>query len=156
MVCFIQLLPFLFRNFAKRQMTWFRNEHIYHWLDASKPLVWSSLMPCFLFAMATKSWLAYSCWVFGTVQVSFTWLRYACLYHECAFFFLWACMLLSSWWETWLCSESSSVCAHSKHTHACIFLCDNWRSLQTGHMHVSIILVHLSLERCENTMNSLI
>ncbi|KAF8024171.1 hypothetical protein BT93_F1384 [Corymbia citriodora subsp. variegata] len=26
------------RNFAKRQMTWFRNEHIYHWLDASKPL----------------------------------------------------------------------------------------------------------------------
>lgn len=20
-------------------MTWFRNEHIYHWLDASKPLV---------------------------------------------------------------------------------------------------------------------
>ncbi|XP_056173357.1 tRNA dimethylallyltransferase 9 isoform X2 [Syzygium oleosum] len=27
------------RNFAKRQMTWFRNEHIYHWLDASKSLV---------------------------------------------------------------------------------------------------------------------
>ncbi|KAK6946650.1 hypothetical protein RJ641_000123 [Dillenia turbinata] len=26
------------RNFAKRQMTWFRNETIYHWLDASKPL----------------------------------------------------------------------------------------------------------------------
>ncbi|KAJ7948724.1 tRNA dimethylallyltransferase 9 [Quillaja saponaria] len=26
------------RNFAKRQMTWFRNEHMYHWLDASKPL----------------------------------------------------------------------------------------------------------------------
>ncbi|XP_038689604.1 tRNA dimethylallyltransferase 9 isoform X1 [Tripterygium wilfordii] len=26
------------RNFAKRQMTWFRNEQIYHWLDASKPL----------------------------------------------------------------------------------------------------------------------
>lgn len=26
------------RNFAKRQMTWFRNELIYHWLDASKPL----------------------------------------------------------------------------------------------------------------------
>ncbi|XP_050219023.1 tRNA dimethylallyltransferase 9 isoform X2 [Mercurialis annua] len=26
------------RNFAKRQMTWFRNEHIYHWVDASKPL----------------------------------------------------------------------------------------------------------------------
>ncbi|XP_062168810.1 tRNA dimethylallyltransferase 9 [Alnus glutinosa] len=26
------------RNFAKRQLTWFRNEHIYHWLDASKPL----------------------------------------------------------------------------------------------------------------------
>ncbi|PRQ24504.1 putative tRNA dimethylallyltransferase [Rosa chinensis] len=25
-------------NFAKRQLTWFRNEHIYHWLDASKPL----------------------------------------------------------------------------------------------------------------------
>ncbi|GMI63613.1 isopentenyltransferase 9, ARABIDOPSIS THALIANA ISOPENTENYLTRANSFERASE 9 [Hibiscus trionum] len=26
------------RNFAKRQLTWFRNEHIYHWLNASKPL----------------------------------------------------------------------------------------------------------------------
>ncbi|XP_065861995.1 tRNA dimethylallyltransferase 9 isoform X2 [Euphorbia lathyris] len=26
------------RNFAKRQMTWFRNEHIYNWLNASKPL----------------------------------------------------------------------------------------------------------------------
>ncbi|XP_057952414.1 tRNA dimethylallyltransferase 9 [Malania oleifera] len=26
------------RNFAKRQMTWFRNELIYHWLDASRPL----------------------------------------------------------------------------------------------------------------------
>ncbi|KAF6172553.1 hypothetical protein GIB67_007066 [Kingdonia uniflora] len=26
------------RNFAKRQMTWFRNELIYHWLDASQPL----------------------------------------------------------------------------------------------------------------------
>lgn len=26
------------RNFAKRQLTWFRNEPIYHWLDASKPL----------------------------------------------------------------------------------------------------------------------
>ncbi|PON98409.1 isopentenyltransferase [Trema orientale] len=26
------------RNFAKRQLTWFRNEGIYHWLDASKPL----------------------------------------------------------------------------------------------------------------------
>uniref|UniRef100_A0A7N0U5G0 tRNA dimethylallyltransferase n=1 Tax=Kalanchoe fedtschenkoi TaxID=63787 RepID=A0A7N0U5G0_KALFE len=26
------------RNFAKRQLTWFRNENIYHWLDASKPL----------------------------------------------------------------------------------------------------------------------
>ncbi|GMN54407.1 hypothetical protein TIFTF001_023529 [Ficus carica] len=26
------------RNFAKRQLTWFRNEKIYHWLDASKPL----------------------------------------------------------------------------------------------------------------------
>ncbi|EEF38103.1 tRNA dimethylallyltransferase 9 [Ricinus communis] len=26
------------RNFAKRQMTWFRNEHIYHWLNASRPL----------------------------------------------------------------------------------------------------------------------
>ncbi|CAN1192346.1 tRNA dimethylallyltransferase 9 [Linum perenne] len=26
------------RNFAKRQLTWFRNEHIYHWLDASKPM----------------------------------------------------------------------------------------------------------------------
>ncbi|EXC18506.1 tRNA dimethylallyltransferase 9 [Morus notabilis] len=25
-------------NFAKRQLTWFRNEKIYHWLDASKPL----------------------------------------------------------------------------------------------------------------------
>lgn len=26
------------RNFAKRQMIWFRNELIYHWLDASRPL----------------------------------------------------------------------------------------------------------------------
>ncbi|XP_010520596.1 PREDICTED: tRNA dimethylallyltransferase 9 [Tarenaya hassleriana] len=26
------------RNFAKRQMTWFRNEPIYHWLNASKPM----------------------------------------------------------------------------------------------------------------------
>ncbi|CAI9088768.1 OLC1v1023192C2 [Oldenlandia corymbosa var. corymbosa] len=26
------------RNFAKRQLTWFRNEQIYHWIDASKPL----------------------------------------------------------------------------------------------------------------------
>ncbi|KAJ4977418.1 hypothetical protein NE237_002524 [Protea cynaroides] len=26
------------RNFAKRQLTWFRNELIYHWLDASQPL----------------------------------------------------------------------------------------------------------------------
>ncbi|KAK7335093.1 hypothetical protein VNO80_26864 [Phaseolus coccineus] len=26
------------RNFAKRQLTWFRNENIYQWLDASKPL----------------------------------------------------------------------------------------------------------------------
>ncbi|KAI4322998.1 hypothetical protein L6164_022642 [Bauhinia variegata] len=26
------------RNFAKRQLTWFRNERIYHWLNASKPL----------------------------------------------------------------------------------------------------------------------
>ncbi|OVA13280.1 tRNA isopentenyltransferase [Macleaya cordata] len=26
------------RNFAKRQMTWYRNEHIYHWLDASQPM----------------------------------------------------------------------------------------------------------------------
>ncbi|KAJ0102902.1 hypothetical protein Patl1_04795 [Pistacia atlantica] len=26
------------RNFAKRQMTWFRNEHIYQWLNASRPL----------------------------------------------------------------------------------------------------------------------
>ncbi|KAL5736477.1 hypothetical protein ACOSP7_030842 [Xanthoceras sorbifolium] len=26
------------RNFAKRQMTWFRNESIYHWLNASRPL----------------------------------------------------------------------------------------------------------------------
>lgn len=26
------------RNFAKRQLTWFRNEHIYHWLDASRPM----------------------------------------------------------------------------------------------------------------------
>ncbi|KAK9269328.1 hypothetical protein L1049_001099 [Liquidambar formosana] len=26
------------RNFAKRQMTWFRNELIYHWLDASRPM----------------------------------------------------------------------------------------------------------------------
>ncbi|XP_024960445.1 tRNA dimethylallyltransferase 9 [Cynara cardunculus var. scolymus] len=26
------------RNFAKRQLTWFRNEPIYHWVDASRPL----------------------------------------------------------------------------------------------------------------------
>ncbi|KAK8676915.1 hypothetical protein V6N13_142474 [Hibiscus sabdariffa] len=26
------------RNFAKRQLTWFRNEHIYYWLNASRPL----------------------------------------------------------------------------------------------------------------------
>ncbi|XP_048441527.1 tRNA dimethylallyltransferase 9-like isoform X2 [Pyrus x bretschneideri] len=26
------------KNFAKQQLTWFRNEHIYNWLDASKPL----------------------------------------------------------------------------------------------------------------------
>ncbi|XP_014498614.1 tRNA dimethylallyltransferase 9 isoform X1 [Vigna radiata var. radiata] len=26
------------RNFAKRQLTWFRNEKIYQWLDGSKPL----------------------------------------------------------------------------------------------------------------------
>ncbi|KAH7512632.1 hypothetical protein FEM48_Zijuj12G0111500 [Ziziphus jujuba var. spinosa] len=26
------------RNFAKRQLTWFRNERTYHWLDASKPM----------------------------------------------------------------------------------------------------------------------
>nr|XP_027064457.1 tRNA dimethylallyltransferase 9-like isoform X1 [Coffea arabica] len=26
------------RNFAKRQLTWFRNEHIYQWIDASKSL----------------------------------------------------------------------------------------------------------------------
>ncbi|KAK6134670.1 hypothetical protein DH2020_031595 [Rehmannia glutinosa] len=26
------------RNFAKRQLTWFRNEPIYQWIDASKPL----------------------------------------------------------------------------------------------------------------------
>nr|XP_025672108.1 tRNA dimethylallyltransferase 9 isoform X2 [Arachis hypogaea] len=26
------------KNFAKRQLTWFRNEKIYDWLDASKPL----------------------------------------------------------------------------------------------------------------------
>lgn len=26
------------RNFAKRQMAWFRNEQIYEWIDASKPL----------------------------------------------------------------------------------------------------------------------
>ncbi|XP_022717206.1 tRNA dimethylallyltransferase 9 isoform X2 [Durio zibethinus] len=26
------------RNFAKRQLTWFRNEQIYHWLNASRPL----------------------------------------------------------------------------------------------------------------------
>jgi tRNA dimethylallyltransferase len=25
------------RNFAKRQITWFRNEEIYHWVDASQP-----------------------------------------------------------------------------------------------------------------------
>jgi tRNA dimethylallyltransferase len=25
------------RNFSKRQMTWFRNEKIYQWVDASQP-----------------------------------------------------------------------------------------------------------------------
>jgi len=25
------------RNFAKRQLTWFRNEKIYHWVDVSQP-----------------------------------------------------------------------------------------------------------------------
>lgn len=35
----MMLMIFNCRNFAKRQMTWFRNEQIYHWLDASKPLV---------------------------------------------------------------------------------------------------------------------
>lgn len=35
------------RNFAKRQMTWFRNELIYHWLDASKPLVGQHSLPNF-------------------------------------------------------------------------------------------------------------
>lgn len=49
-ICFCNLMVdvpwFTFnRNFAKRQMTWFRNEHIYHWLDASQPLV-SFLMLC--------------------------------------------------------------------------------------------------------------
>lgn len=39
-----KFLAFLFefqkasRNFAKRQLTWFRNEAIYHWLDASHPM----------------------------------------------------------------------------------------------------------------------
>ncbi|PRQ55516.1 putative tRNA dimethylallyltransferase [Rosa chinensis] len=33
------------RNFVKWQLTWFCNEHIYHWLDASKPLVCSPI--CF-------------------------------------------------------------------------------------------------------------
>lgn len=51
----------LCRNFAKRQLTWFRNEKIYHWLDASKPLVchwilFSALVnwlviPCILLAL---------------------------------------------------------------------------------------------------------
>ncbi|XP_019193471.1 PREDICTED: tRNA dimethylallyltransferase 9 [Ipomoea nil] len=26
------------RNFAKRQLTWFRNEPLYHWIDASRPM----------------------------------------------------------------------------------------------------------------------
>ncbi|XP_020242200.1 tRNA dimethylallyltransferase 9 [Asparagus officinalis] len=42
--CPVSFRGFLFefqkasRNFAKRQLTWFRNENIYHWLDASQPL----------------------------------------------------------------------------------------------------------------------
>lgn len=28
------------RNFAKRQLTWFRNEPLYHWIDASRPMVY--------------------------------------------------------------------------------------------------------------------
>nr|AAM63091.1 IPP transferase-like protein [Arabidopsis thaliana] len=32
------------RNFAKRQMTWFRCEPMYHWLNASKPL--DSILQC--------------------------------------------------------------------------------------------------------------
>ncbi|KAF9609979.1 hypothetical protein IFM89_019535 [Coptis chinensis] len=34
------------RNFAKRQLTWFRNELIYQWIDASQPLV-RALFLCF-------------------------------------------------------------------------------------------------------------
>lgn len=33
------LLDLMRRNFAKRQMTWFRCEPMYHWLNASRPLV---------------------------------------------------------------------------------------------------------------------
>ncbi|XP_058100731.1 tRNA dimethylallyltransferase 9 isoform X2 [Magnolia sinica] len=35
------------RNFAKRQMTWFRNELIYHWLDASQPLVLNFILDAY-------------------------------------------------------------------------------------------------------------
>lgn len=52
-LCFCILMDFkseivksMCRNFAKRQLTWFRNERIYHWLDASKPLVWHFHCSC--------------------------------------------------------------------------------------------------------------
>lgn len=65
---------------------------------------------------------------------------------HCFFFFECACF--------WFHDEKLGyvanfwVCARSN-TYACTFLCDNWRSLQTDYMYVSIILVHLSLEQCE-------
>lgn len=36
----IDFVWLMHRNFAKRQMTWFRCEPMYHWLNASKPLVY--------------------------------------------------------------------------------------------------------------------
>ncbi|XP_023636458.1 tRNA dimethylallyltransferase 9 isoform X2 [Capsella rubella] len=41
------------RNFAKRQMTWFRGEPMYHWLDASKPL--DMILQCIYDAYESES-----------------------------------------------------------------------------------------------------
>lgn len=45
------------RNFAKRQLTWFRNEQIYQWIDASKPMVcpnWSVTVLFWHLALALR------------------------------------------------------------------------------------------------------
>ncbi|KAL1189162.1 tRNA dimethylallyltransferase 9 [Cardamine amara subsp. amara] len=41
------------RNFAKRQMTWFRYEPMYHWLNASKPL--DTILQCIYDAYASEA-----------------------------------------------------------------------------------------------------